>query len=129
MIKKLNVPFIKSRSIECGQTCAAMMIKYYYPEFKPNFEELNKIIHHKKGKSTFPLQNAILLDHYGIKAKCFSSDEYVTTKENPNIFKKWYGHEYKTQIKFVNIASFNWMVTEGRKKRLIQKRKPTLTRY
>jgi len=126
MDKIINVPFLKSRGIECGQTCAAMMIKYYYPKFKPNFDELNKIIHHIKGKYTFTVQNSILLDQYGVKTKSFSTDEYKTTPEDPNIFKKWFGREYKTEIKKVDIDSFNWMVKEGIKSKIIKKKKLAL---
>ena len=73
---RINIPFIKSRGFECGQTCVAMMIKYYFPEFEPDFDEFNKIIGHKPGLYTFPSQSVLLLDHYGIKAKCFSSKDY-----------------------------------------------------
>ncbi len=126
MNKFLNVPFIKSRWFECGQACVAMMIKYYYSDFKPNFDEFNKIVKHRKGKFTFPLQNALLLNHYGIKAKCFCTDDYKTTKEDPNIFKKWYGKEYKQQIIFVDIKGYNWMCLEAKKKNLFKKRKTSL---
>ena len=126
MNKTINVPFIKSRGFECGQTCAAMMIKYYFPNFEPDFDKINKIIHHTQNKYTFPVQNAIILDHYGIEAKSSSTDLFETTKENPNIFREWFGNEYKNQIKNVDIDSFNWMVKEGRRKKLIERKKTSL---
>ena len=123
MVKKLKIPFIKSRGYECGQTCVAMMIKYFKPDVKIDFEKFNKIIHHVKGKATFPLQNAILLNRYGIKTKCFSSDDIPTTKDDPDIFKKWFGDEYDKLIHTVDIDSYNWMATEGKKLNLFKKRK------
>lgn len=122
MIRKLKIPFIKNRGCECGQACAAMIIKYFRPEIKIDFEKFNKIVHHINKKATFPLQNAILLNHYGIKTKCFSSDDVPTTKENPDIFKKWYGDEYKELIKNVDIDSYNWMAEEGKRLNLFKKR-------
>lgn len=89
MLKKLNVPFIKSRGFECGQTCAAMMIKYFKPSFKPDFDKFNHIIHH-------------------------------------SIFHKWLGKDYKSQIKFIDLESYNWMVNEGKKKNLFEKRQTTI---
>lgn len=120
---RLAIPFIKSRGLECGQTCAAMMIKYFYPEFRPDFGLLTKIVHHKTGKFTFPLQNAILLDHFGVRAKCFSSDDISEVKKWPGIFKKWFREETETQRKFIDLPSYNWMVREGRRKKLFKKRK------
>ncbi|MBI3559264.1 C39 family peptidase, partial [Candidatus Gottesmanbacteria bacterium] len=127
MFKKLPVPFISSRGFECGQACAAMMIRYYYPNFEPNFDQINKIIHHQKGKYTFPLQSAVLLDNFGIKVKCFSADDYKTTKEEPEIFRRWYGKEYDEQIKNVYINGYNWMVQEGKRKNLFEKRKTSFS--
>jgi len=71
---KLNVPFVKNRDWECGQACVAMMIKYFYPDFEPDFKEFNKIIHQKSGKYTHPPQLGILLDAFEVKVKVFSSD-------------------------------------------------------
>lgn len=121
--QKLDIPFLKSRGFECGQACVAMIIKYFKPNFKPNFNKFNKIIHHKKGKYSFPLQLAILLDHYGFKTKCLSSEGYKTTEEDPKMFARWYGKDVEHEIKFINTKSFDWMVLYGRKRKLIQKRK------
>lgn len=123
---RLDIPFVPSRGYECGQACASMMIKYFYPGFLPNFDEINKIIHHQPGKNTFPAQNVILLDHYGIKAKVFSSDSFSTTNEDPNIFHKWFGDEYAQQIKYVDIPSFNWMHKKARKLGLCENRQTSL---
>lgn len=119
---KLDIPFIKSRGLECGQACCAMIIKYFYPVFEPDFDKSNKIMHHTPEKYSFPLQNAILLDHYKVKAKCFSSEDVPLTSEQPDIFKKWFGNEYEQQIKYVDIPSHDWMVRTSRKKNLFKKR-------
>lgn len=123
MDKKLNIPFIKSRGLECGQACAAMIIKYFKPRFKPDFDKFNRIIHHKKGMYSFPLQLAILFDHYGLKTKCFSSGEFNTTKEDPGMFARWFGKDVEYEMKFINTKTFDWMITEGRKRNLYQNKK------
>jgi len=115
---KIIVPFIKSREFECGQACAAMMIKYFKPEFEPDFDKFNNIIHHRQGMNTFPPQNAILLDHYSIKSMSFSSDTISKSEEDPNQFKRWFGKDYEYEIRFVDIENFDWMVEEFRKKNL-----------
>lgn len=122
MNKKLKIPFIKSRGFECGQACAAMVIKHYRPNFEPDFELMNQIIRHKPGKYSFPPQQAILLDYYGINAKCFSNDGVNTSTEEPGQFKRWYGKDYESQMRFIDIASFDWMVETMRKKQLFEKK-------
>jgi hypothetical protein len=125
MVNRLEIPFIPSRGLECGQACAAMMIKYFYPDFEPNFDEINRIIGHQPGKYTFPLQNALLLDHDGVYGKCYSRDDYKTTVEEPGIFRRWFGKEYKELIDQVDIPGYNRMVVEGRKRNLFEKRRTT----
>lgn len=120
---KLSVPFIKSRGFECGQACVAMVIKYFRPEFEPDFNEMNRVIKHVTGKYSFPPQLAILLDNYDIKAKCFSDDVIRTSTEDPGQFKRWYGKDYEQQMKFVDIVSFDWMVEMMREKQLFASRK------
>lgn len=126
MTQKLNIPYISSRGMECGQTCAAMMLKYFIPDFEPDFELFNKLIHHENDKYTFPPQNAIILDHFGIKCQCYSSDILLTTVEKPDIFQKWYGDEWKEQMKQVNVDSYNWMVEETRKRKIFTQKETTL---
>lgn len=115
MTKKLDIPFVKSRGFECGQACAAMIIKYYYPEFEVNFDKINEIIHHEKGKYTFPLQLAILLDTLNINTKCFSSDDYKTQSEDPDQFKRWWGDDYDSNIGNLNREMFDWVSVMGKK--------------
>lgn len=115
-MNKLDIPFISSRGFECGQTCAAMTIKYFYPEFESNFDEFNKLIHHRIGNYTFPLQNAILIDHYGVETKCFSSENELTSGEDPMMFDRWFGDQLHDQMQYVDIESRDWMVTEGKKR-------------
>lgn len=125
---KLNVPFIKQGNNECGQTCVAMMIKYFKPDFEPKLDEFNKIIHHRSGKATFPPQNAILLNHFGIKAMSFSSDSISLLSEDPNQFKKWFKKDYKHAMKTIDLSSFEWMVKEFRKKKLFKRRETRFER-
>lgn len=123
---KLPAPFIPSRGFECGQTCAAMMIKYFRPNFEPDFDEFNKIIRHQDGKYTFPGQNAILLDHYGLRAAVYSSDDIPTLTKDPQIFHKWFGDEYDTQIKNINLAEYDYMARYLKNKKLFTKKVTTI---
>ncbi len=115
---RLNVPFIKSRGFECGQACAAMMIKYYHPDFTPDFDEMNRVIHHLPNKYTFPPQLALLLDHYGVEAHGYSSDDIQTSIDDPTQFKRWWGKDYEHEVKFLDPPSFDWMVETMRAKDL-----------
>jgi len=123
MQKKLKIPFVKSIQDQCGQACTAMMIKYFKPDYNPDFQEMNEIIHYKQGTYSFPLQNAIILDHLGIKAHCFSSDDIKTQAEDPEQFKRWFGDDWNNVKKFVDFEAFNWMVTEGKKRKLFTVKK------
>lgn len=115
---RLNIPFIKSRGFECGQACAAMMVKYYHSDFIPDFDEINRIIHHLPGKYTFPPQLAMLLDHYGVATHVYSSDDIRKSLEDPNQFKRWWGNDYEHEIKFLDLPSYDWMVESMRVKQL-----------
>lgn len=119
---KLEIPFIKSSGFECGQACIAMITKYYFPEITIDINEINKFIHHRKDKYSFPLQLAIYLDESGLNTKCFSSDDIPTLKENPDIFKKWFGNEYETLIKNIDLDTYDWMAKEGRKRDLFRRK-------
>lgn len=121
--KKLDIPFIKSRGLECGQACAAMMVKFFKSNFKPDFDEINKIIHHKKGMYTFPPQLAIILDENNIKTKAFSSNAVKKTTDDPDQFKKWFGKDYEHEMKHIDVPSFNLMVHEMNKRNLFSIKK------
>jgi len=123
MQKKLKIPFVKSIQDQCGQACTAMMIKYFKPDYNPDFQEMNEIIHYKQGTYSFPLQNAIILDHLGIKAHCFSSDDIKTQAEDPEQFKRWFGDDWDKVKKYVDIDAYDWMVTEGKKRNLFTVKK------
>lgn len=123
MMKKLDIPFVRPRGLECGQACAAMIIKYFKPATKMDFDKCNKIIHHVPGMYSFPLQLAILLDYYGLKAKCFSSGVFNTTKEDPGMFARWFGKDLQYEMKFINVKTFDWMIKTGRRKKLYQNKK------
>lgn len=97
-----------------------MIIKYFKPAIKIDFDKFNKIIHHKAGMYSFPLQLAILFDHYGLKTKCFSSDVFKTTKEDPGMFARWFGKDLEYEMKFINTKTFDWMIKTGRRKNLYQ---------
>lgn len=71
---------------------------------------------------TFPPQLAILLDHYGVRTEVFSSDSINTSMEDFGQFRRWYGKDFKKQMKFIDISSFDFMVIKFRKKKLFRKK-------
>lgn len=117
-MSKINVPFIESRGYECGQACVAMMIKYFRPDFAPDFDEMNKVVHHKKGKYTFPPQMGLLLDYYGISAGVFSADPLTTSNEDPDYWQRSFGKDWESNKKYIDIETTDWMTLEVRKKNL-----------
>jgi ABC-type bacteriocin/lantibiotic exporter with double-glycine peptidase domain len=121
---KLNIPFISSRGFECGQTCVAMMIKYYYPDFEPNFDDFNRIIGHRKDMYTFLSQDVLLLDHFGVKAKCFSSKDYF--KNEQEFIENWGEQNWKEQKKYVDLENHEKNRVKMLSLRLFEKREHTL---
>lgn len=117
---KLDIPFIKSRGFECGQTCAAMMIKYYFQEFEPDFEEFNKVIRHKDGMYTFLSQEVVLLDHFGLKAKCFSKKEYFKNEDEFRL--NWGEKNWEQQKKFVDLKNHEKFRSKMMELKLFEKR-------
>lgn len=115
---QIDFPFVKSRGFECGQACAAMMIKFFQSDFEPDFDEMNKIIHHKKGMYTFPPQLGILLNQYGVQSHVYSSDDIRTMEEDPDQFKRWFGNDYEHELKYLDFPTIDWMVGEARKHHL-----------
>lgn len=109
---KLPVPFNANPGNQCGQACAVMIIKYYFPNFIPDFRAINKLIHYKKNKYTFPLQNAIILDEFGLNCKCYTSDSqgYTSTDEDKGKFRRWFGKSYEYEKKYLDEAAYNWSV-------------------
>ncbi len=97
-----------------------MIIKYFYPDFIPNFDKINSQIKHKEGKYTFPPQLAILIDLYGVKTKCYSSEDIKKFDEDFDQFKRWFGKNYEHELKYISQESFDWMVSEFRKKNLFE---------
>lgn len=127
MISTLPIPFIKNPGFMCGQACSLMMIKYFYPDIEINFDEVNSLIHHTRKRAyTFPLENAFILNHYKVDTKCFSSQDYETTKGKPDIFKSWFGTDYQEERKYLDDQEYDWMVHEGHRLNLFEKRKTTI---
>ncbi|MEK7164151.1 MAG: C39 family peptidase [Patescibacteria group bacterium] len=100
---KLNIPFIQNRGFECGQTCVAMMIKYYYPDFESDFDEFNKIVGHQKGMYTFLSQEVVLLDHFGLKAICFSKKDYFINEEEFRV--NWGEKNWEEQKRYIDLEN------------------------
>ena len=119
----LDIPFVKNPGNQCGQTNAIAVIKYFYPEKRVTFKQINKIIHHKPNKYTWPLQTAIALNHFGIKAKTFSRDDCPIGQEGINYFKKAFGKDFDYLFKkWVDWPTREWAVKTAKRKKLLEVR-------
>ena len=107
----LDIPFAKNPGNQCGQACALMILKYFYPKKKVGLKDFNKVIKYKPNKWTFPIQHAIALNHFGIKARAFSKENYLTGQKGIEQFKKWFGKDFKKIFykKESNLAGYSYL--------------------
>lgn len=119
----LNIPFVKNPGNQCGQANTIAVIKYFYPNKKITFKQINKIIHYKPNKYTWPIQTAIALNHFGIKAKTFSKDDYPIGQEGINYFKKGFGKDFDYIFKkWIDWPTREWAVKTAKRKKLLEVR-------
>lgn len=112
----LDIPFVKNPGNQCGQACVLMILKYFYPEKKINFDNINKVIKFKPNKFTFPHQLAIALNHFGVKAKAFSKEDCHTGKRGIENFKKWFGKDFDEVFnQWVDYPVYEWTVRKAKK--------------
>lgn len=72
------------------------------------------------------------MDEFKIKTTCFSSDDYKTQEEDPNQFKRWFGKDYNSNIKYIDHQMFDWISLEGKKRGILTVKKTgfnSLLRY
>jgi ABC-type bacteriocin/lantibiotic exporter with double-glycine peptidase domain len=120
----LDIPFVKNPGTQCGQACTLMILKYFYPKKKITFSQINEIIRGKPDKYTWPLHNAIALDHFGIKAKAFSKEDFFTGKKGIAQFKKWFGKDFDYLFKkWVDWPMYEWGVKTAKRKNLFKIKK------
>ncbi|HUS52266.1 MAG TPA: C39 family peptidase [Candidatus Bathyarchaeia archaeon] len=118
---RFDIPFVKNSDNQCGQACTLMILKYFYPKKKISFGQINKIIHGKPDKYTWPFHNAIALDHFGIKAKAFSKENFFTGKKGLAQFKKWFGKNFDYLFKkWVDWPTYEWGVKTAKRKNLFK---------
>lgn len=116
-----DIPFVKNQGNQCGQASVLMILKYFYPEKEITFKQINQIIRAKPNKYTFPLQNAIALDHFGLKAKAFSKEDCFTGKKGIAQFKKWFGKDFDYLFnKWIDYPVYEWAIKTGKKKKLFE---------
>lgn len=112
----IDIPFVKNPGDQCGQACALMIIKYFYPKKKVTIKDINKVIRFKPDKSIFPIQMAIGLNHFGVKAKAFSNEDCPTGKKGIEAFKKWLGKDFNENFpKWVDYPVYEWAVKTAKK--------------
>lgn len=112
----LDIPFVKNPGNQCGQACVLMILKYFYPEKKISFEDINKIIRFKPDKFTFETQKAIALNYFGVRAKAFSSEDYPIGKKGIEMFKKDLGKDFdKVFNKWVDYPIYEWSVKKAKR--------------
>ncbi len=129
MNKILKIPFYKNHGWQCGPRCAAMVLKYYYPELKVDWKKFNRIMHHHRPRTyTYTQQLGLLLDHFGLRVKVFSSEELKTTKEDPKQFQRAFGCDYHKLIKRFDIHEYDWSITEARRHRILKTQRTKFSR-
>jgi len=117
----LDIPFVKNKNAQCGQANTIAVIKYFYPKKKVTFKQINKIIHAKPDKYTWPLQVAIALNHFGIKAKAFSKDKYDVGQKGIDGFKKAFGKDFDYIFdKWIDYPMYEWAVKTAKRKKLFE---------
>jgi hypothetical protein len=117
----LDIPFVKNKGAQCGQANTIAVIKYFYPSKKVTFTEINKIIRAKPAKYTFPLQNAIALNHFGVRAKAFAKEDYFTGEKGRKQFKKWFGKDFDEIFnKWIDYPVHEWAIRTAKRKKLFE---------
>jgi len=117
----IDIPFVKSKGARCGQANTIAIIKYFYPKKKVTFRQVDKVIRAKPDKYTWPLQNAIALKHFGVKAKAFSRDKYDIGPKGVDGFKKAFGKDFDYLFnKWVDWSMYEWMVKTAKRKKLFE---------
>jgi len=113
----LDIPFVKNPGKgQCGQACVLMIIKYFYPKKKVTIKDINKVIRFKPDKFTFPIQEAIALNHFRVKAKAFSEEDCPTGKEGIKAFKKWFEKDFDEIFhKWVDYSAYEWAIKKTKK--------------
>jgi hypothetical protein len=117
----LDIPFVKNRGAQCGQANAIAVIKYFYPEKKMTFKQINIIIRAKPNKYTWPFQIAIALNHFGVKAKAFSKRNYDIGQKGIRGLKKAFGKDFDYIFnKWIDYPMYEWAVKIAKRKRLFE---------
>ncbi len=113
----LDVPFVKNPGEgQCGQACVLMIIKYFYPKKKVTIKDINKVIRFKLDKSTFEMQKAIALNHFGVKATSYSNEDCPTGKKGIEAFKRWLGKDFDEHFNtWVDYPVYEWAVKKAKK--------------
>jgi len=116
----LDIPFVKNQGAQCNQANIIAIIKYFYPKKKVTLKKINKIIHAKPDKYTWPLQTAIALNHFGIKTKVFSRDDYLSGQKGIDYFKKGFGKDFDYIFKkWIDWPIREWAVKTAKRKKLL----------
>ncbi len=129
---KMNfkIPFVKNPGLQCQQSCMIMALRYFYPERKFSFNQINKKMKRKKGEWTFPAQAAVVLNDFGLDAKAYSSNDISSTKESAvESFKKAFGEDYDEVIKNINVDNNVYFNKRAKKEKLFEIRKTSLNDF
>ena len=88
----------------CVQACLKSVLKYYFPRERYNFEYLDKVSCHQKGKWTWDTSWMVFMARLGFDIVYISSFDYKKfSKEGiPYLEKIWSKEIYDTQRKFSN---------------------------
>ena len=117
----LKIAFVKSPDGQCMQTNMMMALRYFFPDKKFSFCQINKKMHRKKGKWTFPTQAAVALKDFGLKAKAYSSEDISTERKRIIAgFKKAFGKDYNTVIKNIDLNTTEYFHKRTKKEKVFE---------
>lgn len=104
-----------------------MALRYFFPNKKFSFAQINKKMRRKRGKWTFTAQTAVVLKDFGLKAKAYSGKDIFTKREEIIAgFKKAFGKDYETVIKNIDLDTVEYFHKRAKKERVFEVRKSSM---
>jgi len=123
----LKIPFIRNLDNQCMQANMLTTLRYFFPDKKFTFAQINKKMRRKRQKWTFPIQAALVLKDFGLKVKAYSSKDIATErKEIINFFRKAFGEDFDTVIKNIDIETIKYFRKRAKRERVFEVRKNSI---
>ena len=123
----LKVPFVKNPNGQCMQANMLMALRYFFPDKKFSFAQINKKMRRKREKWTFPAQAAVVLRDFGLKTTAYSSKDIPIKREKIiTCFKRAFGKDYNTVIKNIDLDTVEYFRKRAKKERAFEVRKSSM---